>query len=67
LSNQPHLARPLFELATFVKDHTQVGKPSVVCNPACVLNIIAILCANSFGQDMSQGICQTGIGEWWKS
>jgi hypothetical protein len=67
LSTQPHLAPPLFELATFVKDHTRDGKPSVVCNPASVNNIIAILSSNKSTQDMNQGIRQTGIGEWWKS
>ena len=43
LNTQPHLAYPLFQLATSVKNNTRIGRPSVVCDPTSVMNIIAIL------------------------
>jgi hypothetical protein len=67
LSNQPHLARPLAQLAEFVKVNTKDGKANVVCPPALVGQVIAILSGNRSVQNMNQGIRQTGIGEWWKS
>ena len=67
LSNQPHLARPLAQLAEFVKVNTKDGKANVVCPPALVGQVIAILSGNRTAQNMNQGIRQTGIGEWWKS
>jgi hypothetical protein len=66
-SGQPHLERPLSQLANFVKDYTIKGKASVVCPPAWVNYIIAILKANAVGQDMDKELLQTGIGDPSKS